>query len=164
MLFDISGVRDGWGKINKGMVKMYSAEVLGKFPVVQHFPFGSLFRYEKDPDAKAPPPSTHASSQPLRAPVDSMAPSTVRPGAMPPAGAGTAAPWATQGPSKAPVGMVDGLTRAPWASITPAPAPRGGFNTQPRPPPAIARPGAPSDRFQSLRNAATRRDEETRGG
>jgi serine/threonine-protein phosphatase 2A activator len=164
MLFDISGVRDGWGKINKGMIKMYNAEVLGKFPVVQHFPFGSLFRYEKDPDAKAPPPSTHANSQPLRASVDSMAPSTVRPGTMPPVGAGTAAPWATQGPPKAPVGMVDGLTKAPWASRTPAPPLRGGFNTQPRPPPVISRPGASSDRFQSLRNAAARRDEDKKAG
>ncbi|KAG0161088.1 hypothetical protein PDIDSM_8621 [Penicillium digitatum] len=41
MLFDISGIRAGWGKINKGMIKMYNAEVLSKFPVVQHFPFGS---------------------------------------------------------------------------------------------------------------------------
>lgn len=50
MLFDISGVRAGWGKINKGMIKMYNAEVLSKFPVVQHFPFGSLFSWEQDPD------------------------------------------------------------------------------------------------------------------
>lgn len=33
ILFDISGVRSGWGKINKGMIKMYNAEVLSKFPV-----------------------------------------------------------------------------------------------------------------------------------
>ncbi|KAI6246825.1 Serine/threonine-protein phosphatase 2A activator 1 [Erysiphe necator] len=46
MLFDISGVRGGWGKINKGMIKMYNVEVLSKFPVVQHFPFGSLFSWE----------------------------------------------------------------------------------------------------------------------
>lgn len=164
MLFDISGVRDGWGKINKGMIKMYNAEVLGKFPVVQHFPFGSLFRYEKDPDAKAPPPTTHANNQPLRAPVDSMAPSTLRPGAMPPVGTGTAAPWANQGPPKASVGIVDGLTRAPWASRTLTPPPRGAFKTQPRPPTVAARPGAPPDQFQSLRNAAARSDEDKKAG
>jgi len=28
------------------MLKMYSAEVLGKFPVVQHFPLGSIFSWE----------------------------------------------------------------------------------------------------------------------
>lgn len=37
MLFDISGVRTGWGKINKGMVKMYNGEVLSKFPVSKPF-------------------------------------------------------------------------------------------------------------------------------
>ncbi|EPQ65801.1 Bgt-369-2 [Blumeria graminis f. sp. tritici] len=48
MLFDISGIRAGWGKINKGMIKMYNAEVLSKFPVIQHFPFGSLFRWDQE--------------------------------------------------------------------------------------------------------------------
>ena len=164
MLFDISGVRDGWGKINKGMIKMYNAEVLGKFPVVQHFPFGFLFRYEKDPAARAPPPSTHANSQPLRAPVDNMAPSSVRTGAMPPVGAGTAAPWQTQAPAKAPLGMVDGLTRAPWASRTPAPPPGGGLNTPNRAAPTVTRPGGSSDRFQALRSSGARVDEEKHGG
>ncbi|KAJ2760032.1 Serine/threonine-protein phosphatase 2A activator, partial [Coemansia nantahalensis] len=40
-LYDISGVHS-WEKINHGLAKMYRAEVLGKFPVVQHLPFGSL--------------------------------------------------------------------------------------------------------------------------
>lgn len=41
-LYDISGV-PYWAKINKGMIKMYKVEVLGKFPVVQHFPIGTVF-------------------------------------------------------------------------------------------------------------------------
>lgn len=40
-LWNISGV-PAWDKINKGLIKMYTAEVLGKFPVIQHTLFGSL--------------------------------------------------------------------------------------------------------------------------
>ena len=79
ILFDISGIRDGWGKINKGMIKMFNAEVLSKFPVVQHFPFGSLFSWEKDPDAAEPVQSIHMANQPA---VPASAPG------------GTGAPWA----------------------------------------------------------------------
>jgi serine/threonine-protein phosphatase 2A activator len=123
ILYDISGLKDGWGKINKGMIKMYNAEVLSKFPVVQHFPFGSLFRWEKDPQAKPPPTSTHATSQPLRNPVATTAPMTARPGA----------PWAGRS-APAPAGFVNGVTQAPWASRTPAPPPRSGM--RPQAPPA----------------------------
>lgn len=45
VLWNISGV-PGWGKVNSGMIKMYKAEVLGKFPVVQHFRFGNIFSIE----------------------------------------------------------------------------------------------------------------------
>ncbi|KAK6113807.1 Phosphotyrosyl phosphate activator (PTPA) family protein [Brugia pahangi] len=44
-LWNISAVQT-WEKINSGLFKMYEAEVLKKFPVVQHFQFGSLFSIE----------------------------------------------------------------------------------------------------------------------
>lgn len=40
ILFDVTAVPT-WHKIHRGMIKMYAAEVLGKFPVVQHFEFGT---------------------------------------------------------------------------------------------------------------------------
>lgn len=114
MLYDISGVRGGWAKINKGMIKMYMAEVLSKFPVVQHFYFGSLFSWDKDPDAAPPPSSVHTSNQPSQTQPNHMPPKAGSlpqrdaqrdKGEMPkishlnpaPTGfVGTAAPWAKQ--------------------------------------------------------------------
>ncbi|KAL4219012.1 Serine/threonine-protein phosphatase 2A activator [Mactra antiquata] len=40
-LWNISAVPN-WDKVNTGLIKMYKAEVLAKFPVIQHFLFGSL--------------------------------------------------------------------------------------------------------------------------
>lgn len=116
ILFDISGIKDGWGKINKGLIKMYDAEVLAKFPVVQHFPFGGLFAWEKDPDAKPLVHNTHTASQPLRDPRGAGNGSTImRPPPGP--GVGTAAPWAAStGSRPPPAGFVNGVTQAPWAN------------------------------------------------
>jgi serine/threonine-protein phosphatase 2A activator len=47
------------------MIKMYNAEVLSKFPVVQHFPFGSLFSWEQDPNATSTAVSIHTTSHPM---------------------------------------------------------------------------------------------------
>ena len=41
-LWNVSGV-PLWEKVYSGLVKMYRAEILSKFPVIQHTYFGSLF-------------------------------------------------------------------------------------------------------------------------
>lgn len=84
---------------------MYNAEVLSKFPVVQHFPFGSLFSWERDPNATPPPPSIHAASGPQSRPESTAATSRPAPSA------GTKAPWASTTRPPPP-----GSTATPWAA------------------------------------------------
>ena len=45
-LWNISSVQS-WAKVNGGLIKMYKAEVLAKFPVIQHFLFGSLLLFDE---------------------------------------------------------------------------------------------------------------------
>ncbi|CAK0848187.1 unnamed protein product [Prorocentrum cordatum] len=47
MLYDITAVPT-WQKTHNGLVRMYRAEVLGKFPVIQHFLFGPTLPWPGD--------------------------------------------------------------------------------------------------------------------
>ncbi|KAH9489122.1 hypothetical protein Btru_057132 [Bulinus truncatus] len=89
-LWGISGV-PLWSKVNSGLIKMYRAEVLAKFPIVQHFLFGSLLTLNP---AKNPPPALETlpgatmSAQPpmmdsTMMPPPSSAPWAVKPGSTP---------------------------------------------------------------------------------
>ncbi|KAK6581350.1 hypothetical protein PZA11_006041 [Diplocarpon coronariae] len=89
ILFDISGVRSGWGKINK---------------VVQHFPFGSLFSWEQDPNADEVAPSVHTANQPSS--NSGSGPTTSRHQQE-----STRAAWTNLS------GGATGATGAPWAAI-----------------------------------------------
>lgn len=62
-LWNISAVQT-WEKVNSGMFKMYEAEVLKKFPVVQHFLFGSLVSIE--PNATVTDPNLVEANEAIR--------------------------------------------------------------------------------------------------
>ena len=86
---------------------MYDAEVLSKFPVVQHFPFGSLFSWEHDLDARVPMATVHTSSQPSN---QGMSTATSQPiQTSPPE---TRAPWPASKPDHR---ASNSDTQAPWA-------------------------------------------------
>ncbi|KAL5621897.1 hypothetical protein BROUX41_005842 [Berkeleyomyces rouxiae] len=134
VLYDVSGVTAGWGKINKGMLKMFNAEVLAKFPVVQHFRFGALFAWAPDPHTVAPPVnSVHLRNQPhhlfQKKPAPQASPHPAVGGMAPPmGGAGTMAPWAVAGntgrdnASAAASARASSAGTAAWAEATRMPA------------------------------------------
>ncbi|KAL1895096.1 Serine/threonine-protein phosphatase 2A activator 1 [Sporothrix stenoceras] len=142
ILFDVSGIQDGWGKINKGMIKMFNAEVLSKLPVVQHFVFGSLFSWDEDPAAAAPVATMHMTNQPVATAhiSASLNKGPGRAGAVPPSSA--LPPTGMPGS-----GGVQTATGAPWAQATRMPGAAPGALPGPgipysRVPMGTARPGA----------------------
>lgn len=93
---------------------MYNAEVLSKFPVVQHFRFGSLFSWDQDP-TPSPRPIHIQKPKPLskgqvRTSETSIVSRTPHQAANL---ASTSAPWATQ-PST--LTLPVSSTAAPWAT------------------------------------------------
>ncbi|KAF2857708.1 Phosphotyrosyl phosphatase activator [Piedraia hortae CBS 480.64] len=116
VLYDISGISDGWAKINKGMLKMYAAEVLGKFPVVQHFPFGGIFKWRVEPHAAGTSDMSQQPKQPKSmdvppGPINPLGPTTT---AAP--WAGTAAPWASAN-GAASISQMQASTGVPSARV-----------------------------------------------
>ena len=62
LLNDIANV-PSWSKIHRGMTKMYNDEVFGKFPVMQHFWFGTIYTLEVD-STRPPPPEPKKTTLP----------------------------------------------------------------------------------------------------
>ncbi|KAL8963444.1 MAG: hypothetical protein Q9193_000297 [Seirophora villosa] len=127
MLYDISGVRSGWAKINKGMIKMYMAEVLSKFPVVQHFYFGSLFSWDRDPNAAPPPSSVHTSNQPSTSQPENTASNTIL---LPLRNVQNEGPTTAHGPVSATPSSSFVGTAAPWAKQPGVESPTTAFPSQ----------------------------------
>ena len=95
---------------------MYNAEVLGKFPVVQHFYFGSLFPWTDNLGKETEGAST---PQPYGADTHTAINPQVT----------TRASWAKPASGLPPQPGMEATTRAPWARIPAGqlpPGPTGG--------------------------------------
>lgn len=93
MLNDISFLPD-WVRVTTGLIRLFQGEVLGKFPVVQHLPFGMILKCTWEP---TPVDSTRGSSHFYEAArgAGMGVPSVMMKGRPPPIHShATAAPWA----------------------------------------------------------------------
>uniref|UniRef100_A0A7S4JW24 Serine/threonine-protein phosphatase 2A activator n=1 Tax=Odontella aurita TaxID=265563 RepID=A0A7S4JW24_9STRA len=117
MLDDISHLPN-WGRVARGLLRLYEGEVLDKMPVVQHFEFGTLFKATWTP-----------SQRPREAPTQTFING--------PGGDECIAPWAAgsvvgrnnmDGGSEDEIvgGVPPPPTRAPWSPNSPAGGGAGG--------------------------------------
>ncbi len=75
-LWNVSGV-PLWSKVYLGLIKMYRAEVISKFPVIQHTYFGSVFRLEQAKDQRATAKLQQTRRPPPPPPTARMPPPTI---------------------------------------------------------------------------------------
>ncbi|KAK7080396.1 Serine/threonine-protein phosphatase 2A activator [Halocaridina rubra] len=83
-LWNISAVQS-WSKINQGLFKMYKAEVLAKFPVIQHVLFGSILSVAQATEPKFHPSGSDMPS--MKMPPSAFVSMGVREGTFPKMGA-----------------------------------------------------------------------------
>eukprot|EP00927_Polykrikos_kofoidii_P066284 TRINITY_DN61911_c0_g1_i1.p1 TRINITY_DN61911_c0_g1~~TRINITY_DN61911_c0_g1_i1.p1 ORF type:complete len:394 (+),score=61.98 TRINITY_DN61911_c0_g1_i1:64-1182(+) len=73
MLYDITAVPT-WQATHAGLVKMYRAEVLSKFPVIQHFLFGQSLRWPGDEEGQGIAASVHDAANSMPPPPARVTP------------------------------------------------------------------------------------------
>eukprot|EP00088_Acartia_fossae_P000042 TRINITY_DN10010_c0_g2_i1.p1 TRINITY_DN10010_c0_g2~~TRINITY_DN10010_c0_g2_i1.p1 ORF type:complete len:433 (-),score=45.48 TRINITY_DN10010_c0_g2_i1:131-1429(-) len=140
-LWNISGVQL-WTKVYTGLIKMYRAEVLCKFPVIQHTLFGAIFsldaaKVKLDIPGNDRPPAGPRMPVPMAGPIPGMMPGMMMPGAagsmLPPMGR-MPPPTSAVGGTMPSIGRMPGAGKAPTPLITGA----AGINppTLPQPKPS----------------------------
>ena len=78
-LWNVSGV-PSWNKVFSGLIKMYRAEVISKFPIIQHTYFGSIFKLDlcKNPKIMMDIPRSRSSRPPKFNPANMPPPPSLK--------------------------------------------------------------------------------------